>query len=57
MMKMAVEGCARCGGTHSDLIVSEFQRTPEGGWTHWATCPATGAPILIRMIRPSGVSG
>jgi hypothetical protein len=46
----SVTGCARCGGDHVELAAVEFQRPPKDEdeeWSHWATCPETGEPILI----------
>lgn len=45
--------CSRCGEDHSDLtfkkltcpiIVSEGER-----WTHWASCPSTREPIIMKI--------
>lgn len=48
-----VSECARCGEVHDELTATAFERpvdVPEAGgvlWTHWATCPTTGDPILV----------
>lgn len=43
-------GCARCDGDgHPNLTFKKF-KLPAGEndeWTHWATCPTTGEPILM----------
>lgn len=43
-------GCARCDGDgHRNLTFKKFM-LPAGEddeWTHWATCPMTGEPILM----------
>jgi len=48
----AVDNCARCGGDHV-LLFKQFARPIEDSdatlWTHWATCPATGDPILLHI--------
>lgn len=50
-----VTGCARCGGSHEDVIarrmVRPFAPAEAGGltWTHWAPCPTNGDPILIMV--------
>lgn len=52
-----VIGCARCGEDHA-LRFTEFARpleTPGGVvFTHWAACPSTGDPILMRFARSYG---
>lgn len=48
-----VRNCARCGQTHTGLEAKRFVRPifDDDGYdlvfTHWATCPITGDPILI----------
>lgn len=44
-------GCARCHGPgHHGLDFVRLRRpVEEDGWTHWATCPNTGEPILLRI--------
>ena len=47
--------CARCGKDHADLGFARFKRpcqkdTVNGfEWTHWAMCPETKEPILLRI--------
>lgn len=41
-------GCGRCGGKHEGIIAYPFAHPPRG-WSHWATCPTNGQPILVRM--------
>lgn len=43
-----VDGCARCGGEHR-VEFREFAR-PAGQYTHWASCPETGDPILLEIV-------
>ena len=45
-----VEGCARCGETHENLIFERLE-SPVRNLTHWAECPNTGQPILMRMTE------
>ena len=41
--------CARCGGEHEAIEVKALTR-PGEPYTHWATCPANGEPILVAFI-------
>lgn len=53
-----VRDCARCGDDHDGVIFAELLRPIElmqrqgGGYvfkiTHWASCPKTAEPILMR---------
>jgi hypothetical protein len=48
----SIKNCARCGGNHEDLVFNKLRRptqTPEK-WSHWASCPKTKEPILLRVI-------
>lgn len=45
-----VRGCARCGGEHLRLEFLPFHR-PVGLDTHWAPCPQTEEPVLLRVVR------
>jgi len=48
----STRGCARCGGDHDDLTYRPFSRPipdVDGAFTHWASCPETGDPILMRF--------
>lgn len=47
-----VENCARCGGCH-DVVFMELLHPLSTGQTHWAPCPATGEPIMMRIVDPS----
>lgn len=42
--------CARCLGPHADLIVERLHN-PSDEWTHWAMCPSTLQPILVRYVE------
>lgn len=48
-----VSNCARCGGYHKELEAKQLTKpfAPEAAtpitWTHWATCPTNGEPIMI----------
>lgn len=44
-----VVGCARCGATHNAWRFRGF-RTPCDGFTHWAMCPLTREPILLKIV-------
>ena len=51
-----VYNCARCGGDHKALRFKHMQRpamNDDGNGvhaTHWASCPASGDPILMEQI-------
>lgn len=48
---VTVEGCSRCGERHADLSFQEFVKPPNYvglTLTHWALCPTTGEPLLLR---------
>lgn len=56
-----IGNCARCGKDHSDGVRAKpfdipFAPPESNGmvWTHWATCPTNGDPILI-MQTPDSV--
>ena len=44
-----IEGCARCGKGHKDLVFSRLIG-PGDEYTHYATCPNTRQPVLL-MFR------
>ncbi len=49
-----VNGCARCGGSHA-LSFKRLSR-PVGfeaseAFTHWASCPTNGEPILMAFVE------
>ena len=49
--KTNVGNCARCGGNHDVLLFRKLRRpvvAPDREWTHWASCPENGEPILLR---------
>ena len=44
--------CPRCGEDHADLNFVRLDHTMEASgveFTHWAPCPTTEAPILLRV--------
>lgn len=43
-----VVDCARCKGTHGETWFAPLN-IPIGNYTHWATCPALGQPMLMRV--------
>jgi hypothetical protein len=49
-----IKYCARCGGDHDKLearpLAQPFAPSEAVGttWTHWATCPTNGDPIMVR---------
>ncbi|HEV8360906.1 MAG TPA: hypothetical protein VGR28_10670 [Candidatus Thermoplasmatota archaeon] len=53
---MNVDNCARCGEHHDGLEIKAFLRPvrdADGEYPFWASCPATGDPILVRVVTPS----
>ncbi len=55
VIRTAVHGCARCGGDHARVAFLLLVRPMEmddkdGALTHWASCPRTGEPILLRCV-------
>lgn len=47
IVKTPVRNCARCGGNH-DLAFQPLTNPP-ASYTHWAPCPTSGQPILMRV--------
>lgn len=51
----SLRGCARCGHDHSDILwmpLTQPVEDPDGTkWTHWASCPTNGQPILMRATE------
>jgi hypothetical protein len=46
---MDVRQCARCGMDHQRLPFRKLGN-PNDQFTHWATCPGTGEPIMMRQV-------
>ena len=54
-----IKACARCGNEHEQMVFKEIVRPIElqargdGTFvlviTHWATCPTTAEPVLMRF--------
>ena len=49
--KMNVRTCARCREDHGEVTFTKMRypmRDDEGNvtWTHWASCPTNGEPIM-----------
>lgn len=49
----SISGCTRCGGDHPNMTFGVLQRPIADSdglhvWTHWAPCPKTGEPVLLR---------
>ena len=51
--------CARCGGDHSGVLVYTLSYAHDAPGrdkpTHYAKCPVSGQPILIRMLPEEAV--
>lgn len=50
-MNYDIRSCARCGGDHDDIAFKMFAR-PAGEISHWAMCPKTNEPLLLKVIMP-----
>lgn len=52
--RLNVKSCARCGLDHQNLVLMELRQpmapedAPGVSWTHWAKCPTSGEPIMVR---------
>lgn len=50
-----VKSCARCGNDHERLSFKRFAQSIRDNngieWTHWARCPQTGDPVLLRVLE------
>ena len=51
-MELNLDKCPRCGERHEDLTFTQFEDNyePLGHFTHWAACPGTDDPILVRIV-------
>lgn len=51
---LPVQHCARCGQDHEKLNYKAFVNPIEDEdgtvWSHWALCPVTGDPVLMRKL-------
>jgi hypothetical protein len=53
-----VRRCARCAGDHDDVTFLPFTKPNVVGstgitYTHFAMCPTTNEPILLRFVQKS----
>lgn len=48
-MKTDIKLCARCGGDHDQLEFTELKQS-QNEWTHWASCPTNGEPIMMAVV-------
>ena len=49
---LTINGCARCGSTHTNMVAKRFNipvSDPAGDFTHWAMCPYSHDPVLVRI--------
>ena len=49
--KIDVKKCARCGKDHKAVRFMKFIN-PGGEYTHWAHCPFTDDPLLMKLPSP-----
>lgn len=51
---IGIRHCARCNGDHPRITFHPFKQSitdkAATEWTHWASCPETGEPILMRFV-------
>jgi hypothetical protein len=47
--RISFTNCARCGGDHKDISCMKLARPCEQ-FTHWAQCPTTLEPIMVRFV-------
>ncbi len=45
--EIAFDDCARCGEAHDQIEVKAFTNAPDEA-SHFAICPTTGEPILVK---------
>jgi len=43
-----IEGCARCGSNHQQLVFNKLFR-PAEDFDYWALCPTTGEPVIMKV--------
>lgn len=50
-----IYNCSRCRGNHEKMSFEPLKGDPidgvEGNYTHWAKCPVTEQPIVLRVER------
>lgn len=52
-----VGNCARCRENHEGLVFRKLRRPVSSEQTHWATCPTTGEPIILRIMPDNTTRG
>jgi hypothetical protein len=48
-----IKNCARCGHDHPGLLFRQLKRVGQAlgsEWSHWASCPETGEPIMLAVV-------
>lgn len=45
-----IHHCSRCGSTHKNMVFVKLDRACKE-YTHWAECPETEQPILMRIVN------
>jgi len=53
-INIQVNACARCGGDHN-LAFRQFERKSK--YTHWAMCPQSSEPIVLKIVEVDTVNG
>ncbi len=55
-----IENCARCGGTHENIVFMGLAQPITVGaklYAHWAPCPTNGEPIINRISDTNFTDG
>jgi len=51
---ITIRNCARCQGTHENVMFEKLVGEPidgvEGDYTHWAMCPEKMQPIVLAVL-------
>jgi len=45
----SIRNCARCGCSHDKLTFMKLKK-PSGEFTHWAICPQSEQPIMMKIV-------
>jgi hypothetical protein len=48
-MKLKIKTCARCQQDHEEVDAQPLLNPPDA-FSHFAICPTTGQPILVKLL-------
>ena len=54
MFTFSVTACRRCAAGHPDLTFRRLENSSDV-FNWWATCPASGQPLLIKVTEPEQI--